>query len=456
MDLFKGFHRKQNHNAKHRKYEKARKNSFPDLFSMFKSEAKQSVDDDVSVERINHLDVQANTNGHFNVTIPENSSRHVDKIMNDEEENVSKVDTFNAQIKDHQQLAKELTEAGSLEDAEKEKEMAEELIQQRDLLIKKNSSSDEQLNEVLAPLKDNPDKPQVEEEDTHQAEEEGLSSVNEPQAQSDTHQSIKEQLNDDHFNEIWENRDSILKNAFVKVQQEFSNRPNASQNEIKEFVLQQIPEELKPIIEQTFKQASAMTPEQQRQQILKAQQLNKSKEEKIQESRDDTMDNNQNENKSSEVNVFGMNSNNENNRPLSSDESTSTPDSSVPVSDPTPDANPSYDMNNNQPEASNKSVISSVKGLIKDNVFNEESTLVINNRVLKTLQAIKINPDRILLAYKNGTVKSIGPASDDLTTNVDFVLISDYRQFVSDLKAMLINSDLVDSDFLVPNRFNIK
>ena len=36
-----------------------------------------------------------------------------------------------------------------------------------------------------------------------------------------------------------------------------------------------------------------MTPEQQRQQILKAQQLNKGKKEKIQESRDDIMDNNQ-------------------------------------------------------------------------------------------------------------------------------------------------------------------
>ena len=81
MDLFKGFHRKQNHNAKHRKYEKARKIVFQIYSVCLKSEAKQSVDDDVSVERINHLDVQTNTNGHFNVTIPENSSRHVDKIM---------------------------------------------------------------------------------------------------------------------------------------------------------------------------------------------------------------------------------------------------------------------------------------------------------------------------------------------------------------------------------------
>lgn len=456
MDLFKSFHRKQNHNAKHRKYEKARKNSFPDLFSMFKSEAKQSVDDDVSVERINHLDVQANTNGHFNVTIPENSSRHVDKIMNDEEENVSKVDTFNAQIKDHQQLAKELTEAGSLEDAKKEKEMAEELIQQRDLLIKKNTSANNDLNDSPTLENDDSNNSKLEKEKTTPLEDNRDSVEDKIQSQSNDHQSIEKQLNDDHFNEIWENRDMILKNAFVKVQQEFSNRPNASQEEIKEFVLQQVPEELKPIIEQTFKQASAMTPEEQRQQILKAQQLNRSNQNNIRESRDDIMNNNQNENKSSEVNVFGMSSNNDNNRPLPNDESVVSPEPTDVMPNTTPNVESSYDMNDNNSETTNKSVISSVKGLIKDNVFNEESTLVINNRVLKTLQAIKINPDRILLAYKNGMVKSIGPANNGSTTNVDFVLISDYKQFVSDLKSMLINSDLVDSDFLVPNRFNIK
>lgn len=443
MDLFKSFHRKQNHNAKHRKYEKARKNSFPDLFSMFKSEAKQSVDDDVSVERINHLDVQANTNGHFNVTIPENSSRHVDKIMSEEEKNVSKVDTFNAQIKDHQQLAKELTKAGSLEDARKEEEMAEELIQQRDLLVKKNTPANNELNdskskkEKSTSLEDNQDFVE-----------------NKAQSQSDNHQSIEKQLNDDHFNEIWKNRNMILKNAFVRVQQEFSSRPNASQEEIKEFVLQQIPEELKPIIEQTFKQASAMTPEEQRQQILKAQQMNRSNKNNIRESRDDIMNNNQNENKSSEVNVFGMNSNN--NHPLPNNEAVTNSEPTDSPSNTTSSVESSYDMNDNKSETTNKSVISSVKGLIKDNVFNEESTLVINNRVLKALQAIKINSDRILLAYKNGMVKSIGPANNDLATNIDFVLISDYKQFVSDLKSMLINSDLVDSDFLVPNRFNIK
>lgn len=455
MDLFKSFHRKQNHNAKHRKYEKARKNSFPDLFSMFKSEAKQSVDDDVSVERINHLDVQANTNGHFNVTIPENSSRHVDKIMNDEEENVSKVDTFNAQIKDHQQLAKELTRAGSLEDAKKEEEMAEELIQQRDLLVKKKTPANNDLNDSQALENNDLNNSKSEKEKNISLEGNQDSVKNKTQSQSDNHQSIEKQLNDDHFNEIWENRDMILKNAFVKVQQEFSNRPNASQEEIKEFVLQQIPEELKPIVEQTFKQARAMTPAEQRQQILKAQQMNRNHKNNIRESRDDIMNNNQNENKSSEVNVFGTSSN-DNNRPLSNNESVTNSEPTDSFPNTTSSAETSYDMNDTKSKTTNKSVISSVKGLIKDNVFNEESTLVINNRVLKALKAVKINPDRILLAYKNGMIKSIGPDNNDLTTNIDFVLISDYKQFVSDFKSMLINSDLVDSDFLVPNRFNIK
>lgn len=448
MDLFKGFHKKQNHVVKHRDYENARTRSFPNLLSMFKSEDKKSLEDDISVERINHLNVQEGVNGHFNVTTPEKSSQPLGKIMSDEEQNVSKIDTFNAQIQDHQDLAKELYNAGNQEDAQKEQERAAELISQRNALIQNdenkkekvdanNSKNDSEENSATTKSNSAPNILPKSQENELLKKEDIISEKR--------HSKIEKQMNDDHFNDVWENRAEILKNAYQKVQQHFNQRPDASKAEIEAFVLNQVPDELRPVIEANFKRVKSMTPEEQRLQIEKARRLN-SNIQPDKESSDNNMINNQKEEKSSEISIFGNDSN----------ESTTSKQ----------DGNDSFSNENLQSsnfkqaeakpsnERKNNSTITSVKGLIKDNIFNEESTLVINNRVLKTLIAIKINPDRVLLAYKNGSVKSIG--NETLNGKSDFVLISDFNQFVSDLKGMLKDSSLVDSDFLVPNRFNIK
>lgn len=449
MDFFRSFRKNKSHHESSRKYSKARTNRFDSLFSMFKSEQRSSIEDDISVERINHLDAQASENSHFNIDVSGSGSRLLNIIMDDNDNsNISKIDTLNTQIEEHQKLAEELVAAGNQIDADEEIKRAQGLIEQRDQLIKKQE--DEQKDKVETPDDTPQEKTSVERVQEKETKEEP-SSLNE----------VQKQIEEDHFNEVWKNRNEILKTAYNGMVAKLKENPHMTRDEIKDYILSKIPEELRPIINDSFDKVSHMSQDQLKAQIkavsLQKEEISSKEKEEIDsipetppKDKEPSSNENQQEEKqkqkeslSTEVPLF------ENNPSQIKKESESEKGDTSMNNEMN---NNEYNMNNNQAPVNNDSnVITAVEALIIDSIFQEETRLVINERVLRTLLAVKINDEQILLAYKNGTVKKIGinPNTDD------FVLASDFNEFKNSLRSMLINSSLVDSDFLVPNRFNI-
>lgn len=444
MGIFNGFHRKQSSRApmEQHDYDIARKSSFSDLLSMFKSEKKKCLDTDIFVERINHLNVQSGKNSHFNVTVPDSSNTSLPQIMSDSDNTeISKEDTLKSQIADHLRLAKEMQEAHNYNDANEEKKRAEELQNQLSL-IRKQSEKDQKLD-----VSENKEREKTKSEQklnvkSQKTKEKLQNRDNKPQPK------IQKQLNDDHLNSIWENRNQILSNAFFKVKEKFGNRNSVSTSEIKNYVLSIIPKELQPIVEETFNQVQHMSPEEQKQQIQQAKQLqnaNKTKNE-VENKQKQQSDNEKTISKQSSgisITCGKKNNSTKNKRGFNN----------MNNQENNFNMNQNNNSNLDNREFNTDNTISSVQGIIHDQTFNEESKLVINSKVLSTLSAIKIDQDKIKLAYPNGQVKVIG--AENTPGHVDFQLVSDFAQFKHDLRQMLINSNYVESDFLIPNRFTI-